>query len=156
MSVQIEIVVDWQSQINSVSFPPCPFLSTCLQVEVEQFLFSNVKLPNVCSSNLRVHFSLMDSFTCPCSCMREPGLLVPSCPPHPFYFGMPVPGICSNSSHPVGIAMPPHNPPRPSLIFTACLCLSYVRQHMYAAASLDSPQPASASQPTHFTGYSHN
>lgn len=84
--------------------------------------------------------------------MREPGLLMPSWSPHPpSYFGMPVPGICSNSSHPVGIGMSPPST-RPSLVFTACLCLSYIRQHMYEAANADTPQPTCGAQPTHFTG----
>lgn len=41
--------------------------------------------------------------------MREPAPLLPPCPPHPS-FDMPVPGICSNSSHPVGIGMYPLPP----------------------------------------------
>ncbi len=86
-------------------------------------------------------YYLFSCYTHPCPCMRDLGASHASMVhPPPSYFGMPVPGICSNSSHPVGRGMsPPSTSPSP--VFTACLCLSYVRQHMYEAANVDSPPP---------------
>lgn len=54
-------------------------------------------------------------------------------PTHPPHFGMPVPGICSNSSHPVGIGMYPL-PPIP------LSSLQLVSVHlMYASTCMKQP-----------------
>lgn len=66
-----------------------------------------------------------------CLCMSVPGILISpasrsSPPPHFSYFGMPVPGICSNSSHPAGIGMHPPPPPLHCLSLSILCMLTHV------------------------------
>lgn len=142
----------WQRQINSAalrlsqSASPCSMLNMsniCTQTlsfNVHTHLTTQLNFLHCCTSDTSrpsdapliklschfgTHFYPLNLYTCPSPCMREPGLHMPLWPSPPIpYFGMPVPGICSNSSHPVGIGM---SPPLPlSSLLPVSVYLMYV------------------------------
>lgn len=171
MSAHTEIDVFWQRQINSTVLRafqptlPCSLFFPCLHLnarfQMSCFTVYSQLSPLVynrhCLMSLNSNLFSISIFTLPAHLFVWGSLDLSTLHgplPHLYYFGRPVPGICSNSSHPMGIGMSPLYPLSPSLVFSACLRLSYVHQHMYEAANVDSPAPTRGVQPTHFTGQS--
>lgn len=124
MSAHTEIDVFSQRQTNSTVLrafqPPFPHFKQCsfpnVWFQCSAPLLCKIEsqtTPDITSFKPLLHFHVC--FTCPSSSMWEAidfSTLYGPLPRLP-YFGMPVPGICSNSSLPVGIGMSPSSPSAP-------------------------------------------
>lgn len=95
---------------------------------------------------LRLTFHPIHYYTC-----LSPGIMAasraPPPPVSPSYFVMLVPGICSNSSHPVGIGMPPPHP-LSSLLYCLSPSISHTPAHVRSSRHGRPPNPTPPN-PTH-------
>lgn len=130
-----------------------PSIVSCLHLSHLCIILRHQTSPDITSFKLVLHFHLC--FTFPSPCMGEPILLNPPwSSPLSLLFWQPYARYLFKFLTPHGDRYVPLFPLSPSLVFSACLCLSYVHQYMYEAANVDSTPPTWGVQPTHFTGQS--